>query len=113
MPPALITACRPAPATVTSSSTTRATSSTPAGGISSPDALLRSLLDTVRHAPKGRRRATLYGSARGVARMVAANAISTRDALNALYEAGISAGQTDRETRAAITGGFRDEGVAA
>ncbi|MEU0557433.1 bifunctional DNA primase/polymerase [Dactylosporangium sp. NPDC006015] len=113
MPPPLVTACRPAPAAEASASTTRATSSTPAGGISSPDALLRSLLDTIRRAPKGRRRATLYGSARGVARMVAANAISTHDALNALYDAGISAGQTDRETRAAITGGFRDEGVAA
>ncbi|GAA3293122.1 bifunctional DNA primase/polymerase [Dactylosporangium vinaceum] len=111
MPPALITACRPAPAATTT--TPRVTSSTPAGGISSPDALLRSLLDTVRHAPKGRRRSTLYGCARGVARMVAADAISLRDAMNALYDAGMGAGQTDRETRAAIAGGFRDEGVAA
>ncbi|GGM43935.1 bifunctional DNA primase/polymerase [Dactylosporangium sucinum] len=112
MPPALIAACQPAPA-ATATSTTRPTSTTPGGGISSPDALLRSLLDTIRNAPKGRRRATLYGCARGVARMVAANAITLHDALTALHDAGIGAGQTERETRAAITGGFRDEGVAA
>ncbi|MFG2043137.1 bifunctional DNA primase/polymerase [Dactylosporangium sp. NPDC048998] len=113
MPPGLVAACRPAPATEPSTGTARATSTTWGGGISSPDALLKSLLDTVRHAPKGRRRATLYGCARGVARMVAANTISLRDAMNALYDAGMGAGQTDRETRAAIAGGFRDEGVAA
>ena len=43
-----------------------------AGGISSPPALLAALLRAVQNAPEGRRRATLYGAARGAARMVTA-----------------------------------------
>ena len=38
------------------------------GGHLIPDALLAAHLDAVRHAPKGSRRTTLYGAARGVAR---------------------------------------------
>jgi hypothetical protein len=60
----------------------------------------------------------LYGAARGVARMVAAGAITQSDGYTALYEAGPAAGQTGRDTRAAIAGGFRaecvgTEGIAA
>jgi hypothetical protein len=43
--------------------------------------------------------------------MVAAGAITGADAYAALYAAGRDAGQTDRDTRAAIRGGFRDESV--
>jgi hypothetical protein len=56
---------------------------------------------------------TLYGAARGVWRMVAAGAITEPDARAALTATGRAAGQTDRDIRAAITGGFRDEGAAA
>nr|WP_275414276.1 bifunctional DNA primase/polymerase [Asanoa ishikariensis] len=82
-----------------------------AGGISSPPALLAAHLAAVARAPEGTRRTTLYGAARGVARMVAAGAITEPDGYAALYEAGRNAGQTDRDTRAAIRGGFRDESV--
>jgi hypothetical protein len=81
------------------------------GGISSPPALLAAHLAAIARAPEGRRRTTLYGAARGVARMVAAGALTGADAHAALYAAGRAAGQTDRDTRAAITGGFRDEHV--
>ena len=46
------------------------------GRRSSPAALLAAHLDAVARAPEGRRRTTLYGAARGVARMVAARAIT-------------------------------------
>lgn len=110
MPRALADACCAPPAAAAPSST-RPTSTTPVDGIRAPGALLAAHLDAVRRAPTGRRRATLYGSARGVARMVAAGALSTADAWAALSDAGRGAGQTEREVRAAILGGFRDEGV--
>jgi hypothetical protein len=106
MPAALTTACQPPPAPPSTPSPTRR-----GGGISSPDALLAAHLGAVARAPKGRRRTTLYGAARGVARMVATAAITRADAIAALTTAGIAAGQTEREIRAAIAGGFRDEGV--
>lgn len=116
MPPALLGACLAVPArervalpgAPTSPVRTRA-----AGGISYPDRLLAAHLDAVRRAPVGKRRTTLYGAARGVARMVAAGAISPTDAVAALTEVGRQAEQTDRDIRAAISGGFRDEGIAA
>ncbi|MFD2766414.1 bifunctional DNA primase/polymerase [Micromonospora eburnea] len=111
MPPALVTACQPAaPAPVTPHTTT---STRPAGGISFPDRLLAAHLHAVTTAPEGARRTTLYGAARGVARMVKADAISRDDAIAALTDAGRQAEQTDRDIRAAIRGGFRDEGLAA
>jgi hypothetical protein len=110
MPPPLLAACQPPPAPT---ATTRPTPTTAGGGITSPDALLTSLLDTIRRAPRGRRRATLYGCARGVARMVAAGALDHASAWTVLTEAGLSAGQSARETRTAIAGGFHDEGVPA
>ncbi len=112
MPPALIDACQPPKADLN----IHASKNPPtlAGGrISHPDALLSSILDTVRHAPKGKRRTTLYGAARGVARMVAAGAIDHSAAVIALTDVGHQAAQSEREIRAAITGGFRDEGIAA
>jgi hypothetical protein len=84
-----------------------------AGGISHPDKLLDSILAAVITAEVGKRRVTLYGAARGVARMVAAGALSYTDAVAALAEAGWKAQQTDRDIRNAIAGGFRDEGVDA
>jgi hypothetical protein len=73
--------------------------------------LLEAHLNSVRHAPQGRRRTTLYGASRGVARMVAAGAISRTDAQAALMEVGLAADQTERDCRAAIAGGFHDEGA--
>ncbi|MFU8855042.1 bifunctional DNA primase/polymerase, partial [Micromonospora sp. SL1-18] len=106
MPPALLTACLPPPAppipAVTGPIRVRE-----AGGISHPDRLLAALLDRVTAAPEGVRRTTLYGVARGVARMVAADAIDRADAIAALTDAGRRAEQTDRDIRAAIRGGFR------
>jgi hypothetical protein len=84
-----------------------------AGGISSPPALLAALLRAVQNAPEGRRRATLYGAARGAARMVAAGALTEADARAALTAAGTAASQTPREIRAAIDGAFAAEGAAA
>lgn len=112
MAPALLDACQAAPAR-TVSDTARPTRTHRAGAISSPDALLAAILATVAAAPKGRHRVTLYGAARGVARMVAAGAIDHADAIAALTDAGRAADQTEREIHGAITGGFRAEGVAA
>ncbi|MFJ5664966.1 hypothetical protein ACIQAR_04595 [Micromonospora chalcea] len=71
------------------------------------------LLDRITTAAEGTRRTTLYGAARGVARMVAAGALDPADAITALTDAGRRAQQTDRDIRAAIRGGFQDEGVTA
>lgn len=83
------------------------------GGISSPAALLAANLHKVTTAPEGRRRTTLYGAARGVARIVAAGALDTNTAVAALTDAGRRAQQTDRDIHAAIVGGFTAEGVAS
>jgi hypothetical protein len=110
MPPALLAACRPGPAVAAH---TGPTTTGPGAGISTPDALLTAIVGAVARAPEGRRRTTLYGSARGVARMVAADALSRADAWTVLTAAGRAAGQSDREIRTAIAGGFNAEGVAA
>ncbi|GGQ77539.1 DUF6284 family protein [Couchioplanes azureus] len=68
-------------------------------------------LDAVARAPHGTRRNTLYGAARGVARMVAAGSLTPADAYQALYDAGVRAQQTHRDIHAAILGGFRAESV--
>lgn len=112
MPPPLVAACRPAPGPAVTPSTRATPTLVGGGGISSPAALLAAHLGAVARAPEGRRRTTLYGAARGVARMVAAGAITTTDAHTALTDAGRTAGQTDRDIRAAILGGFRAENVA-
>jgi len=110
MPPPLLAACQPAAAVTVH---TRRNGAHPAGGISCPEALLAAIVGAVTRAPEGRRRTTLYGSARGVARMVAADVLTRRAAWEALTAAGRAAGQSDREIRTAITGGFHAEGVAA
>jgi hypothetical protein len=112
MPPALVTACLPSPA-LSPTPQTSPTPTQPGGGISHPNKLLAAHLDAVRRAAEGHRRTTLYGAARGVARMVAAGAIDHTAAVAALTDVGREAEQTDREIRAAIAGGFRDEGIAA
>jgi hypothetical protein len=85
MPPPLVAACRPIDPPAAPAATV--TPMTTGRGISSPAALLQAHLDAVARAPEGRRR-------------------------DALYHAGRAAGQSDRDTRAAITGGFRAEAVA-
>lgn len=112
MPPALREAClqldqRPALDAVPRSTTSLRS----AGGISHPDRLLATLLDRVRTAPEGQRRTTLYGCARGVARMVTSGAINPTEGQAALLAVGLAAGQTERECRTAIAGGFTDEGA--
>jgi hypothetical protein len=113
MPPALAAALAPSPAAAPPAPLSGPVPASRAGGISSPAALLAAHLRAVRNAPEGRRRVTLYGAARGVARMVAAGALTEADARAALTWAGLAAQQTDRDIRAAIDGAFRDEGAAA
>ena len=87
----------------------------PTGGgcISSPEALLAAHLDAVARAPVGSRRRTLYGAARGVARMVAVEAITTRRAWEELTTVGLAAGQSTQQIRNAINGAFTAEGLAS
>jgi hypothetical protein len=113
MPPALIDACLPSAPANSTTHPTGPIRTTEAGGISHPDRLLDAHLDAVRSAPEGKRRTTLYGAARGVARMVAAGAITQADAIAVLTDVGQQAEQTARDIRAAIAGGFRDEGITA
>jgi hypothetical protein len=110
-PPGLLTACQPPQPAQTPPAGLPPTRN--GGGISHPSKLLAAHLNAVRNAPEGKRRTTLYGAARGVARLVAAGAIDHTDAIAVLTEAGHLAEQSDREIRAAIAGGFRDEGIAA
>jgi bifunctional DNA primase/polymerase-like protein len=79
--------------------------------ISSPPALQAAILAAVDRAPEGRRRTTLYGAARGMARLVLAGAITRGAAEAALTDAGRNAHQNDRQIRDAIAGGFHDEGL--
>ncbi|WP_250000300.1 bifunctional DNA primase/polymerase [Actinoplanes sp. M2I2] len=112
MSPPLIAACRPAEAPPAATRPTAPTPTTHGGLISNPAALLASHIRAVERAPTGRRRVTLYGAARGVARMVAAGAITAADAYAALYAAGQRAEQSHYNITTAITGGFRAESVA-
>ncbi len=110
MPAGLVEACQPVQAAPAASfGATPQTTST--GEIAHPDRLLDAHLAAVDRAPAGRRRVTLYGAARGVARMVAAGAVRADDAVAALTDAGRRAQQTERDIARAIEGGFRDEGV--
>lgn len=117
MAPPLLTVCQAEPAPTAAPTTLRpGTRATPTPGgraISDPTALLAATLNTVTRAPKGRRRVTLYGAARGVARLVATGTITTTDAINALTDVGRQAQQTDRQIRDAIRGGFNAEGITA
>ena len=113
MPPALAAALAPPPAAAGPAPLSGPRLPAGGGGISSPPALLAAHLRAVESAPEGRRRVTLYGAARGIARMVTAGAITEADARAALTAAGLAAAQTERDIRAAIDGAFRDEGAAA
>ncbi|MET9310762.1 bifunctional DNA primase/polymerase [Kribbella sp. NPDC003505] len=113
MPRSLIDACLPPMPADCTTHPAEPIRTTCAGGISNPEGLLTSTLNAVRNAPEGKRRTTLYGAARGVARMVAAGAISHADAIAALTDVGQQVDQTARDIRAAIAGGFHDEGIAA
>lgn len=111
MPPALraaVTAPLPAAAPPPLA---RQPATTAPGGISNPAALLAANLATIARAPEGRRRVTLYGAARGIARMVNAGTITPADAIAALTAAGEKAAQTPRDIRAAINGAFHAEGA--
>jgi hypothetical protein len=112
MPPALIDACMPVALAVSPAARPEPTTRR-RGGISHPDRLLRSHLNAVRNAPEGRRRTTLYGASRGVARMVLAGALDQADAVAALTAVGQEVEQSARDIQAAIAGGFHDEGIAA
>ncbi|MFF1823757.1 bifunctional DNA primase/polymerase [Kribbella sp. NPDC058245] len=112
MPPPLIDACQP-PAPAKSPVVRPEAPTRSAGGISHPQRLLTSHLNAVRNAPEGRRRTTLYGASRGIARMVLAGAIDQGEAVAVLTAVGQEVEQTARDITAAITGGFRDEGIAA
>jgi hypothetical protein len=111
-PPALLAACEP-PEPIRNPPAGLPTMRIGGGGIPHPDKLLDAHLAAVRNAPQGKRRTTLYGAARGVARLVQVGAIDTADAIAVLTDAGHAAEQTDRDIRAAITGAFRAEGIAA
>ena len=110
MPPPLVELCRPAETRDVPTATV--TPLTRGRGISNPAALLQANLDAVANATEGSRRTTLYGAARGVARMVAAGALNAADAYHSLYDAGVRAQQSHRDIHAAITGGFRAESIA-
>ncbi|WP_239676732.1 bifunctional DNA primase/polymerase [Natronosporangium hydrolyticum] len=111
MPSALAEACLPPSLSVQTRGEPVRPATASAEGISYPDRLLAAHLDAVARAPEGRRRVTLYGAARGAARMVAAGAITSGAAVAALTRAGYDAGQSERDTRRAISGGFEAEGV--
>jgi Bifunctional DNA primase/polymerase, N-terminal len=82
------------------------------GAISHPDRLMSTLLSRISAAPDGRRRVTLYGCARGAARIVAAGHLTTQAAYDLLVAACDRAGwpQTT-STPNAIRDGFAAEGV--
>lgn len=82
------------------------------GDISYPDRLMASLLARIEQAPQGRHRVTLYGCARGVARIVAAGHLTSTDAYHQLVAACDRVGwQWSKATPNAIRDGFAAEGV--
>ena len=111
MTPLLIAACKrtpPAPPRAFTGSRAPEIS----GVISRPDRLLSTLLDRLARAEEGTRRTTLYGIARGVARIVATGHLSSAQALDILTDAGRDADQSDRDIDNAIHDAFRAEGMA-
>jgi hypothetical protein len=85
---------------------------TGAGLVRHPDRMVDACLAAVRRAPEGRRRVTLYGAARGVARVILAGQIAADAAVDLLVAAGRDAEQSERDIYAAIAGGFAAEGLA-
>lgn len=78
--------------------------------VADPDKLVDACLAAVARAAEGRRRVTLYGAARGVARAVRAG-FDPDTAIALLTQAGHAADQTDRDIHAAISGAFTAEGI--
>lgn len=113
MAPALVAACvaevrRPA-LTRPAGQTTPPRSG---GAISHPDRLMSALVARIASAPKGRRRVTLYGCARGAALIVAAGHMTPTDAYDALVSACDAARWPwAKSTPNAIRDGFAAEGV--
>jgi hypothetical protein len=80
------------------------------GRVRHPARLVHACLATVRHAPEGRRRVTLYGAARGVARAIHAG-FDHDTGVDLLTRAGRAAEQADRDIHAAIADAFTAEGL--
>lgn len=80
------------------------------GRVRHPDRLVDACLATVRGAAEGRRRVTLYGAARGVARAILAG-FDADTGIAQLVAVGRGAEQTDRDIHAAITDAFTAEGL--
>ncbi|GIG02525.1 bifunctional DNA primase/polymerase [Catellatospora citrea] len=82
------------------------------GAASFPDRLMTALAARIHQAPQGKRRVTLFGCARGAARMVAAGQMTSTDAYDALVSACDAAGWPwAKSTPNAIREGFAAEGV--
>ncbi|WP_253763708.1 bifunctional DNA primase/polymerase [Hamadaea flava] len=111
--PPLLTWCLtpdPRPAQRPASRPTHIT--TGGGAISYPDRLMDTLLARISEAPDGRRRVTLYGCARGAARIVAAGHLTGTAAFDLLVAACDRAGWPPaKSTPNAIRDGFAVEGV--
>lgn len=83
-----------------------------AGRVRHPDGMVAACLAAVRRAPEGSRRTTLYGAARGVARVILAGQLAADAGVDELTRVGREADQSDRDIAAAIAGGFAAEGLA-
>ncbi|WP_254549592.1 bifunctional DNA primase/polymerase [Catellatospora tritici] len=82
------------------------------GAASYPDRLMATLAARISQAPQGKRRVTLFGCARGAARMVAAGQMTSIDAYDQLVAACDAAGWPwAKTTPNAIAEGFAAEGV--
>ncbi len=114
-PPAATVAPNPPPTLVTTGRQPLRAVTGGSGGpaVHHPDRLVAACIAAVRHAPQGRRRVTLYGAARGVARVILAGHLDLDTGLEHLVAAGRDAEQSDRDIHAAITGGFTAEGLTA
>lgn len=99
-----------APGSATWTSTHRAASGMNGGQVKDPEKMVDACLAAVRNAPEGRRRFTLYGAARGIARAIHAG-FHPDTGVALLIEAGRDADQTDRDIHAAITDAFTAEGL--
>ena len=113
MAPPLLTWCvQPDPRPAPHPGPRPAPTLTGGGAISHPDRLMSTLLSRISTAPQGRRRVTLYGCARGAARIVTAGHLTTTDAYDLLIAACDRAGWPPaKSTPAAIRDGFAAEGV--
>jgi hypothetical protein len=80
------------------------------GQVRYPAKLVDACLTRIRTAPEGRRRVTLYGAARGVARAIHAG-FDPDTGITLLTQAGRDAAQTDRDIHVAITDAFTAEGL--